>query len=173
MLIDGDVRRGTLHRLLGGSRKPGLTDYLAGSASRESIVQPTGYPSVSFIASGTRQHTSPELLGSPALLELLAAMRPTFNVILMDSPPLGAGIDPFVLGTATRNMLLVLRTGSTDKELARAKLDALDRLPIRLLGAVLNDVPEIGMYYRYYSYLSGYATEDEQDFAARQLPGAD
>jgi len=173
LLIDGDVRRGTLHRLLGGSRKPGLTDYLAGTASRESIVQPTGYPSVSFIASGTRQHTSPELLGSPALAELLSAMRPTYNVILVDSPPLGAGVDPFVLGAATRNMILVLRTGATDKQMARAKLEVLERLPIRLLGAVLNDVPEIGMYYRYYSYLSGYATEDEQQFAARQLPGMD
>lgn len=171
LLIDGDVRRGTLHRLLGGSRKPGLTDYLAGTAQRDAIVQPTGFPLVSFIASGTRQHTSPELLGSPALPELLATMRPTYNVILVDSPPLGAGIDPFVLGTATRNVLLVLRTGTTDKQLARAKLEVLQRLPVHLLGAVINDVPEFGMYYRYYSYLSGYETEDEQQFAARQLPG--
>ena len=98
-------------------------------------------------------------------------MCPTYNVILVDSPPLGAGIDPFVLGTATRNVLLVLRTGTTDKQLARAKLDVLQRLPVHLLGAVINDVPEYGMYYHYYSYLSGYETEDEQQFAARQLPG--
>ncbi len=173
LLIDGDARRGTLHRLLGGPRRPGLIDFLAGAASRDGIIQATSYPLVSFIASGTRQHTSPELLGSRAMVQLLAELRPAFDVILVDSPPLGGGVDPYVLGTCTGSMLLVLRTGATDKELTRANLEVLDKLPVRILGAVLNDVPRGGMYYRYYSYLAGYATEDEQDVAARQLAAVD
>jgi hypothetical protein len=54
----------------------------------------------------------------------------------------------------------VLRTGSTDGELAEAKLELLDRLPVRVLGAVLNDVPQSRVY-RHYSYLPGYQAEDE------------
>ena len=52
-------------------------------------------------------------------------------------------------------MLLVLRTGETDRRLAGAKLNTLDRMPIRLLGAVLNDVKD-GSEYRFYRYLDNY-----------------
>ena len=174
LLIDGDVRRGALHRVLGTSRTPGLTEVLAGSASAEQVVQATQYPAVSFIGSGTRQHSSPELLGSPTMNELLVALKRRFHVILVDSPPLGAGIDPYVLGAATGNLLLVLRTGTTDRALTRARLDMLDHLPVRIVGAVLNDIPASGAYYyNYYynySYVPGYATEQEEGVVVRELP---
>jgi len=81
----------------------------------------------------------------------------------VDSPPLDAGVDAYLLGTLTANLLLVLRTGVTDRELATAKLGVLDRLPVRVLGAVLNDVEPRGAY-RYYSYsLEGYELKEEQD----------
>ena len=172
LLIDGDLRRGSLHRLLKAVRKPGLTDFLSGSTSRDAIIQATAYPGLSFIGSGTRRHTSPELLGTPALVQLLAGLRPSYGVILIDSPPLGAGVDPYVLGTVSGNLLLVVRTGTTDRGLMRAKLEVLERLPVRILGAVLNDVPRGTLYYRYYGYLSGYSTETEKDVVRRPLSEA-
>ena len=107
------------------------------------------------------------------MAELLERVRTQYRVVLVDSPPLGSGVDPYTLGTLTGNMLLVLRTGTTNLALARTKLTVLDHLPIRLLGVVLNDVRPGGMY-RYYSYLSGYATADEQAgfaVAGRQARG--
>src|SRR5439155_1742267 len=67
-------------------------------------------------------------------------------------------------GAGQRSLLLVLRTGATSLELARTKLRVLDRLPIRLLGVVVNDVRPRGVY-RYHSYLSGYGTADEAEYA--------
>jgi succinoglycan biosynthesis transport protein ExoP len=170
IMIDGDVRRGELHRLLGVSRKPGLTDYLKGSVSRDDVMQSTRYPSLHFIGGGTRMASAPELLASPALSQLLLSLRSAYDVILLDSPPLGAGVDPYVLSTATGNLLLVLRTGVTDRELAEAKLDMLDRLPVRILGAVLNDVQPTGhyRYYGYHYYVEGYETRDEADEQAAE-----
>jgi len=162
LLIDGDARRGGLHRALHRPRKPGLTDCLAGAAPLERVTQTTMYPSLDFIAAGSRFRDSPELLGSPTMAELLERVRTQYRVVLVDSPPLGSGVDPYTLGTLTGNMLLVLRTGTTNLALARTKLTVLDHLPIRLLGVVLNDVRPGGMY-RYYSYLSGYATADERE----------
>jgi tyrosine-protein kinase Etk/Wzc len=162
LLIDGDLRRGALHRVLKTQRKPGLTDYLSGEIDRDAIVQKTPYPALSFIGGGTRKTTAPELLGSPPMMELIAAMRPRYSVILVDSPPLGAAVDPFVLSTITGNLMLVLRTGATDGELAKAKLEIVDRLPVRILGAVLNDVKPEGVY-RYYGYLPGYGGEEEKE----------
>ena len=61
--------------------------------------------------------------GSPVFLD----MRGRYDVILVDSPPLGACVDPMILGTLTRNLVLVLRTGTTDRTMAEAKLDALEK----------------------------------------------
>jgi tyrosine-protein kinase Etk/Wzc len=97
---------------------------------------------------------------SPALPTLLSRLATRFQVIIIDTPPLGAGIDPFALGSATGNMLLVLRSGETDRKMAEAKLQLLDRLPVRVLGAVLNDISAKGVY-RYYSYLSEYGSTEE------------
>ena len=160
LLIDGDVRRGSLHRAVRARRQPGLTDFLAGRAPFEATVQGTPYPDLQFIGAGTRFRDSPELLGSGAMSELLARLRASWSVILVDSPPLGSGVDPYTLGTLTSNMLLVLRTDATDLSLARTKLSVLDHLPIRLLGVVVNDVRPGGVY-RYYSYFAGYGTRDE------------
>jgi capsular exopolysaccharide synthesis family protein len=173
LLIDGDVRRGRLHALLNVTRKPGLTDFLTGDVTRDAIIHQTNVPFLSVIACGTRRRQGPELLSSPAMGQLLATLRSSFDVILVDSPPLGAGVDPFVLGTLTGHLLLVLRTGVTDREYTEAKLDLLDRLPVRVLGAVLNDVRATDAYgyYAYYSYLSGYeATEEREGEAASELP---
>ncbi|HEY3279113.1 MAG TPA: polysaccharide biosynthesis tyrosine autokinase [Gemmatimonadales bacterium] len=169
LLIDGDIRRGVLHRRFDVTRQPGLTDFLLENAMREQIIQSTAYPSLHLVGCGTRTHRAPELLGSPVMGKLITLVRPDYDVILVDSPPLGAGVDPFILGTVTGNLLLVLRTGYSHREMAGAKLEVLDRLPVRTLGAVLNDVPRGSgySYYAYYSYhLPGYETVEEGAGAA-------
>ena len=94
---------------------------------------------------------------------------PNFEVVIVDSPPLGAGVDAYALGAVTGNVLLVLRLGTTNREIAEAKLDLLDRLPVRLLGTVLNDVPERSAYYPYSYYLEGYAYEAERGREPRSI----
>jgi len=166
LLIDGDIRRGILHRRFKVGRQPGLADYLREDATRDQVIQSTAYPWLSFVGCGLRTHRAPELLGAPAMGSLITALRPDYDVILIDSPPLGAGVDAFILGTATGNVLLILRTGYSHREMTGAKLEVLDRLPLRTLGAVLNDVPRGagGHYYANYSYhLPGYEAVDEED----------
>jgi Mrp family chromosome partitioning ATPase len=94
-------------------------------------------------------------------------MKTRYDVIIIDSPPLGAGVDAFVLGAATGNLLMVLRTAQTDRKMAQAKLELVKRLPIRLLGTVLTDIRAEGAY-KYYSYLYGYNL-DEDEGTSRQL----
>jgi Mrp family chromosome partitioning ATPase len=95
---------------------------------------------------------------------LLVNLKSHFGVILVDSPPLGAGADAYALGIHTRNLLLVVRAGTTDRALATMKLKMADRLPLRVLGSVLNGVSaELGNY-RYYSYLEGYEALSELEY---------
>jgi len=74
---------------------------------------------------------SPELLVSEVMSRLILEMREKFDVIIIDSPPLVAGMDAYALGAAAGSMLIVLRPAVTDRKLAAAKLEVLDRLPIR------------------------------------------
>lgn len=164
MLIDGDTRRGNLHRTFGAERRPGLLDHLGtGDLPVERAFRPTSHKNLTLIPCGIRLQHGPELLGSARMPELIARLKTQFEVILIDSPPLGAGIDPFVLGTHSSNMLIVLRSGETDREMAETKLRILDRLPVRVLGAVLNHIDAGAGAYKYYSYSYGYAAEDESE----------
>ena len=103
------------------------------------------------------------MLQTPKMAKLLSRFRSAYDVILVDSPPMAAGIDPLVLGTLTGALLIVCRTGATRRELVEAQLHMLGRLPIRVLGAVLNDVPDREIYRHYYGYttLPGYEAADE------------
>lgn len=162
LLIDGDVRRGAQHWVLETPRKPGLTDVLAGKAPLEAALRETSYPGLSFLSAGTRMHRAPELLLSQKMRDLMGRLRAGYGIIIVDSAPLAAGVDPLVLATLTGNLMLVLRAGTTDLKLAASKLHVMDALPVRTIGAVLNDVRPGGAY-RYYTYdLAGYEEVDEE-----------
>lgn len=162
LLIDGDTRRGDAHRLLGRERSPGLIDYLRERRS-EDIIQATDHPNLDFIGSGSRGVSTPELLASPRMAYFVGTLKRTYDVIIIDCPPLASGGDPLILGSLTGNLAVVIRTGTTEKALAQAKLDQLTRLPIRLLGAILNDVSPSDSYHSYYaSYLPSYEPVPEE-----------
>ena len=168
LLIDGDVRCGTLHNTFEMPVTPGLVDYLQGHAAVDSIVRSTASENLFLIPRGTRRNRAPELLVSELMSGLVHAMRMQFDVVIIDSPPLVAGMDAYALGAAAGSMLIVLRTAVTDRKLAAAKLEVLDRLPIRILGTVINAVPDGGAYRYYgadYSYKDEHTKEPIADLA--------
>jgi capsular exopolysaccharide synthesis family protein len=158
LLVDGDIRRGELDTRFGVPRTPGLLDYVTGAATLEQILHEAGNDKLWLMTRGTQQQRGPELLMSPVLPDLMIELQRRFEVVIVDCSPLGAGIDPFVLGAATGNMMLVLRAGESNRKLAEAKLKLITRLPIRLLGVVLNDVRMAGDF-QYYAYSYGGKSE--------------
>jgi capsular exopolysaccharide synthesis family protein len=169
LLIDGDTRRGDANRLLGLPGSPGLSDYLR-QRTGDDIVQSTEYDNLDFIGCGTPGTDTPELLGSYRMAEFFGSLRRAYDVILIDCPPMAAGGDAVILSGLAGSMVVVLRTGSTEKQLASAKLDMLARLPIRILGAILNDVQPRGVYTYYSSYLPDYHPgSDEEESEGRLL----
>lgn len=162
LLIDGDVRRGAQHATFDVPVSPGLSEYLNGWSAMPSIVRATSSENLFMIPRGAHHHRTPELLVSDLMGNLINAMRQEFDVVIVDAPPLIAGMDAYALGAAAGSMIIVLRTSVTDRKLAAAKLEVLDRLPIRILGTVLNAVPNTGVY-RYYGSDYYYAGDKNKD----------
>jgi succinoglycan biosynthesis transport protein ExoP len=163
LLIDGDIRRGKLHSIFGIERRPGLLDYLSGDVDAAHVMREVPvHGALTLIASGTRRHRGPELLTSARLPALLNMVRSKFDVIIVDSAPLAAGVDAYALSVATRNLLLVMRTAHTDRRVAKAKLKLMERLPVRRLGAVVNAVPSTDLSSED-SYLYGYGPDSDSE----------
>jgi polysaccharide biosynthesis transport protein len=163
ILVDGDTRRGALNELFGIPMTPVLTDYLSGRGlGLVDVIRPTTHESLHVIAGGTRRRRSPELLTSTVLPQLLSDLRATYDVVIIDTPPLAAGVDGYSIASAAGSLLVVLRVGQTARRMAAEKLRMFDRLPVNIVGAVLNGV-QFTDGYGYYGYTPGYDAVDESD----------
>jgi capsular exopolysaccharide synthesis family protein len=161
LLIDADTRRGALHEVFGAQRRPGLIEVLSGEVTRDEVLHPTSQERLSLMPCGGRRTTNPELIASPALPALLSELVRDFSVIIVDGPPLSAGIDAFAIGAACENTLMILRHSKTDMRMAKTKLALLRRLPLRSVGVVLIDVKSMGDY-KYYGYDASYRALPEE-----------
>jgi len=161
LLIDADTRRGALHEVFAAQRRPGLIEVLSGEVPRSEALHPTSQERLMLLPCGGRRTTNPELIASAALPSLLSELVQEFSVIIVDGPPLSAGIDAFAIGAACENTVMILRHGKTDMRMARTKLGLLRRLPLRTVGVVLNDVKSMGDY-KYYGYDATYRALPEE-----------
>jgi capsular exopolysaccharide synthesis family protein len=144
LLVDGDVRLGKLHATFETAQSPGIVDVLAESTPLASAIVPTHVAGLDLLPCGTPDRRSPELLERGRLTPLLDELARDYEAVIVDSAPLGAGVDAFALGVAAGNLVLVVRKQHSDLRLASAKLAILDRLPVRVAGAVLNGAESTG-----------------------------
>lgn len=163
LLIDGDMRRPRLHYVFGVAREPGLSEVILGRRSAEEVIQPTQVEGLSVLATGALPPTPAELLGSPKMRSLLQAFRNDYDVVIVDSPPVHVAADASVLATLTDGVLLVVRSGQTEREAAQQAVRQLASVGARILGTVINDphgkAAKYGGHYSYAYYY--YGDEDE------------
>jgi protein-tyrosine kinase len=162
LLIDGDMRRYTLHQILGCDSHPGLADYLAGKATILDVMQRPEQmassgsapilPNLTFIAGGNGGDKAADLSGSPRFRELIRQAAPHFDWIIVDSSPVLPVSDAVNLARSCDGVLLIARGGVTKFPVAQRAQSELKASNI--LGFVLNAVqetPEVGNYYGYES----------------------
>jgi capsular exopolysaccharide synthesis family protein len=167
LLIDGDLRRNSLHTLLGCSASPGLSTYLSGDATALEVMQRSDLPSepdaenpavlsaITFIAGGAGGEAAADLSGNSRFAELIRFVSPHFDWIIVDSSPVNVVSDAVNLAPACDGVLLVVRGGQTPYESAqRAQKEF---ATANLLGVVLNGVENVP-HQAYY----GYGTEPEK-----------
>jgi capsular exopolysaccharide synthesis family protein len=164
LLIDGDMRRSSLHHMLGCPSEPGLAEYLAGTATIAEIMHRAkppehgpplhhGIASLTFIGAGKDSDKAADLSGNYRFDELIETLSPHFDWIVVDSSPVNLVSDGVNLARACDGVLLIARGGVTKFEVAQRALSELKASNV--LGFVLNAVsrpPIAGGYYGYDSY---------------------
>lgn len=155
ILVDCDLHRPRVHRLLALPNHVGLTSALIDQGSDPlAVLHETPVPGLQVMTSGPIPPNPAEILGSARMHEVLAALAAAADTVILDSSPVLAMSDAVILASQVDGVLLVLDAKSTRRELARRAMASLQQVQARVVGAVLNRVSRerSGYYYYYYSH---------------------
>ncbi len=161
LLIDGDMRRGTQHHLLGAPSEPGLTEYLSGIATLGQVLQraapsaahlplPPGIASLHFIPAGADAENAADLSGNQRFGILMESVYKLYDWIIVDSSPVNLVTDGVNLARNCDGVLLVTRGAVTKFQTAQRALTELKAS--KVIGVVLNAVENPPTSEGYYGY---------------------
>jgi polysaccharide biosynthesis transport protein len=155
-LLDADLRRPRIHRLLGLPNRFGISGlFVMRQVQLDGALRPSEIPNLFTMTSGKTPPNPAELLGSSRMGEILEQVKAQVDVVVIDSPPVLAVTDATVLAPRVDGVLLVLKPGVTKITAARQAVEQLQRVNAPLLGVVLNEVSITKSRYKYY-YYKGY-----------------
>lgn len=170
LLIDTDLRRPRVHSSFGLSREQGVSTLVAGEASFESATQRSRVPGLDVMTSGPVPPNPAELLHSPAFARLVDTARQRYDLVIFDSPPLGAVTDAAIIGPQVDGVVVVVKASETTRDALRSSLRQLRDVSAKVLGVVVNgfDFQSESYYgkgYYYRRYGEYYAAEQDLEEA--------
>jgi len=165
LLVDTDLRRPVVHKVLEAKKDPGITNYLSGATDDfNSLIQKTAIENLSVVTSGIIPPNPSELLGSKRMSNLVAKLESEWDMILFDSPPLVAVTDATMVSKEIDQIIIVVKVGQTDKKAFSHTINSLRNVNAPLGGVILNAVTHknsYGSYYYYYQYYHYYGSDSE------------
>lgn len=155
ILVDADLRRPSVAQYLGLEGGAGLTSILIGRADLDDVIQPWRADGIDVLASGPVPPNPGELLGSRAMAAVIAELTTMYDHVLIDTAPLLPVVDAAVLARMVDGAVVVVGSGSTQREQVDEALASLAKVDARVLGLVLNRVKRRqGREHSYYDYTS-------------------
>lgn len=164
ILIDCDLRKPRIHKLFGLNNLEGFTSVLMGEKRFSDVIYKyEGLENFNVVSSGPIPPNPAELLGSKKMKEFLDSIKEEYDIIILDTPPVGLVTDSAVLSTIVDSLILVSAVGQTDIEMVKRAKMLLDKVSANIIGVVLNKIPIEGRsYYKYHYYqYYNYYGEDE------------
>ncbi|MHB8174031.1 MAG: tyrosine-protein kinase domain-containing protein, partial [Nitrospirota bacterium] len=161
ILIDADLRKPNIHKLLNASNRQGLSSLLSGQSELDGIIIKSSVEGVDAITSGPIPPNPSELLGSKTMKDSLLELSRRYDRIIIDCPPLAGLADAPLVSPMTDGMILIIRAGKTSRDLVIKSKKNLDAIKAHVLGVVLNDVHGRSDQY-YYQYNYGYYFTQKQ-----------
>ena len=164
LLIDGDLRRPSIHAKFGLTPREGLSNVLTGELPWQDVVVPVeGRPNLRILPAGPGSHRAADLMG-PRLATLLDEFAKEYDLAILDSPPLLGFAECLQMATAADGVLIISQAGETRRKAVAEVISVLNRVRANIVGVVLNQVSQNTSadgysYYGYYRY--GYNQKSE------------
>lgn len=152
LVIDGDLRKPTMHHALQVSNRLGLTNLLTNQLTITDVLQVSSVPNLQIITSGPIPPNPSEILSSKKMLSVLDELKQQFDIILIDAPPAIAVTDAQIIATRSDGVILVVNSDKTKRDVVLKAKQNLENVRARILGVVLNNVDRKNKdaYYYYY-----------------------
>lgn len=181
LVIDADLRRPVVHKMMDMNIVPGLTNYLSGKNTIDEVLRPSSYPRLDICTCGALPPNPAELVGSEQMIEFLKTVSKRYDYVFIDTPPVTIVTDSLVLAKHIAGYVFVVRQRIADSDTFRYAIQRFELVDARILGIVFNDVKtdeagygyykkygyyrkkygKNGEYSRYYSYRGYYGSDKE------------
>lgn len=175
LLVDSDLRRPALHKMLHVGNNIGLTNYLLKQNALAEVIQTTSVPLLDFMASGKLPNSSMGVLGSSQMKDMVAELKQRYDFIFLDSPPILGVSDASVLASEVDMVLQVIQYRRYPQPMNIRAKQMIEKVGGNFVGIVLNNinVSQDESYYYYTGYYHDYASrpEDEQPVPAQEQSG--
>lgn len=163
LVIDGDMRRGYLHKYFNADIKPGLSELLNHQNSYEDVVQNSTVDNLYYITRGKSPVNPSELLSTDQFKAILEKASAHFDYVLIDTPPVLAVTDGIIIAQYAGVNLLIARHGKTQIKELEITVNRFEQANVKVNGVILNDVQKgtVGSYG--YNYAYAYKANKDQE----------
>lgn len=165
VVVDSDLRRPTLHKMLKVTNSIGLTNYLLKQNALEEVIQTTNIPTLDFLASGKLPSSSLGILSSQQMRDLINELKQRYDFVFFDSPPIMGVSDASILASAVDMTLQVIQYRRYPQPMNIRAKQLIEKVGGNLIGIVLNNInmsqDESYYYYSGYYHDYYYAHKDE------------
>jgi capsular exopolysaccharide synthesis family protein len=170
LIVDSDLRRPTLHKMLHVTNNLGLTNYLLKQNTLEEVIQTTNLPTLDFLASGKLPSSSLGILSSAQMKELIDDLKSRYDFVFFDSPPIMGVSDASILASEVDMTLQVIQYRRYPQPMNIRAKQLIEKVGGNLVGIVLNNInmSQDESYYYYSGYYHDYYSKnDDAEAAAR------
>lgn len=152
LIVDTDLRRPNVHRVLRMERGPGLADVLREGLDPQSVIRPTRIENLWIISSGRVPPNPSELIGSDRMSELMQQLGGAFDIVICDAPSVLVVTDPVLLATHVDTCVMVVSTENARRETILRAKKLLEAADCEITGVVVNGLETTRRHYYYYYY---------------------
>jgi polysaccharide biosynthesis transport protein len=170
LMVDSDLRRPTLHKMLQVTNNLGLTNYLLKQSTLEQVIQTTNLPTLDFLASGKLPSSSLGILSSAQMRDLITELKRRYDYVFFDSPPIMGVSDASILASEVDMTLQVIQYRRYPQPMNIRAKQLIEKVGGNLVGIVLNNInmSQDESYYYYSGYYHDYySRNDEEEPAGR------
>jgi capsular exopolysaccharide synthesis family protein len=168
IVVDSDLRRPTLHKMLKVTNNLGLTNYLLKQNTLEEVIQTTSLPTLDFMASGKLPSSSLGILSSAQMRDLITELKQHYDFVFFDSPPVMGVSDASILASEVDMTIQVIQYRRYPQPMNIRAKQMIEKVGGNLAGIVLNNInmSQDESYYYYSGYYHEYYSRNEDEAPA-------